>query len=188
MAVCKLTGFKTNIMTIIISILVAITMNNPVLFDFSKNTEAKRWQVVNDGVMGGLSKATFEVNENGTALFSGKVSIENNGGFSSVRYNTGNTKVEGYTTLVLYLKGDGKKYQVRIQENNNDYFSYISTFQTSGEWENIELPLKEMFPSFRGRKLNLPNFSGNTIVELTFLIGNKKAESFKLELQKAFLK
>ena len=60
--------------------------------------------------------------ENGTALFTGKVSLENNGGFSSVRYNTGKTDVEGYVTLGLYLKGDGKKYQLRIRENNDDYF------------------------------------------------------------------
>ena len=165
-----------------------ITINTMVLFDFSENSEPDRWQVVNDGVMGGLSQSTFKMSENGTALFKGRVSLENNGGFSSVRYNTGKTNVEGFTTLALYLKGDGKKYQVRIRENNDDYFSYITTIQTSGEWETIEITLKDMFPSFRGRKLDRPNFSGNTIVELTFLIGNEKAESFTLELQKAFLK
>jgi hypothetical protein len=159
-----------------------------VLFDFSANNQPDKWQVVNDGVMGGLSQATFKVSENGTALFSGRVSLENNGGFSSVRYSTGKTNIEGYATLALYLKGDGKNYQVRIRENHDDYFSFITTFQTSGKWETIELPLKEMFPSFRGRKLDRPNFNGNTIVELTFLIGNKKAESFTLELQKAYLK
>ncbi len=165
-----------------------LIINNMVLFDFSANSQPDKWQVVNDGVMGGLSQATFEVSDNGTALFTGSVSLENNGGFSSLRYNTGKINVEGYATLAIYLKGDGKKYQVRIRENNDDYFSFITTFQTSGKWETIELPLKEMFPSFRGRKLDRPNFNGNTIVELTFLIGNKKAESFTLELQKAFLK
>lgn len=166
----------------------ALTINNLVLFNFSENSKPDSWQVVNDGVMGGLSQGTFKVSNNGTALFAGEVSLENNGGFSSVRYNTGKTNVEGNTTLAITLKGDGKNYQVRIRENNDDNFSYIATFQTSGKWETIEIPLKEMFPSFRGRKLDRPNFKGNTIVELTFLIGNKKAESFTLELQKAFLK
>lgn len=166
----------------------AITLNNLILFDFAENKEPVKWQVVNDGVMGGLSKATFKMSENGTALFTGTVSLENNGGFSSLRYDTGKIIVDGRTTLSLYLKGDGKNYQVRIQENNDDYFSFITTFQTSGKWETIEVPLKEMFPSFRGRKLDRPDYSGNTIVKLTFLIGNKKAESFTLELQKAYLK
>ena len=175
-------------MTIIISFFMAIFINSTVLFDFSESNELNRWQVVNDGVMGGLSRGTFKVGKNGTALFSGTVSLENNGGFSSVRYNTGKTNVEGFTTLALHLKGDGKNYQVRIRENNSDYFSYITTFQTSGEWETIEIRLDEMYPSFRGRKLNRPNFNGSSITELTFLIGNKKAESFELELQKAMLK
>ena len=170
------------------SVLMAITINNLILFDFSENSQSGKWQVVNDGVMGGLSRGAFKISENGTALFTGTVSLENNGGFSSLRYNTGITNVEGYTTLKIYLKGDGKKYQVRIQENNDDYFSYIATFQTSEKWETIEIPLKEMFPSFRGQKLDRPNFNGKTVVGLTFLIGNKKAESFTLELQKAYLK
>lgn len=175
-------------MTIMIGILMSIMVNNLVLFDFSENSNPERWQVVNDGVMGGLSRGTFKVDKKGTALFTGTISLENNGGFSSVRYNTGKINVEGYKNLVLYLKGDGKKYQVRIRENSGDYFSYIATFQTSGDWETIEVPLKDMYPSFRGRKLDQPNYNGSTIVELTFLIGNKKAESFSIEFQKAFLK
>jgi len=184
----NLSALKQYLMTIIMSILMAITLNNLVLFDFSENSSPNKWQVVNDGVMGGLSQGTFKIGDNGTALFTGRVSLENNGGFSSVNYNTGKTEVKGFTTLAITLKGDGKNYQVRIQENNDDYFSYITTFQTSGEWETIEIPLKEMYPSFRGQKLDRPNFNGKTIVELTFLIGNKKAETFKLELKKAFLK
>lgn len=175
-------------MTIILSFLMMITMNKPVLFDFSKNSEPDRWQVVNDGVMGGLSQGVFKISEQGTAVFTGTISLENNGGFSSLRYNTGKTEVEGYSTLELHLKGDGKKYQVRIRENYNDFFSYIYYFQTSGKWETIAVPLPEMYPSFRGRKLNQPNYSGKSMVELTFLIGNKKPESFVLELKKALLK
>ena len=84
--VFNLPGLKQKMMTIIMSILM-ITINTMNLFDFSENSESNRWQVVNDGVMGGLSQATFKVGENGTALFTGRVSLENNGGFSSLRYN-----------------------------------------------------------------------------------------------------
>jgi len=37
-----------------------------------------------------------------------------------------------------------------------------------------------MYPAFRGRKLELPNFSESTIEEIAFLIGNKKNEDFEL--------
>lgn len=166
----------------------ATSLYSKVLFDFTENGDTVNWMVVNDGVMGGWSKGSFVFSEDRTAIFSGTISLENSGGFSSVRYNTDNINVEGFSILELHLKGDGKNYQVRIRENSSDYFSYIHTFQTSGAWETIKIPLKEMYPTFRGSKLNLPNYSGKSMVELTFLIGNKKAESFRLELQKALLK
>lgn len=172
----------------LISLIVATTLNSKVLFDFTGTRFTDNWEVVNDGVMGGRSKGTFRISENETSIFSGTISLENSGGFSSVRNTTGNINIEGFSFLELHLKGDGKNYQVRIREKTSDYFSYIYTFPTSGEWETVKIPLAEMYPSFRGSKLNLPNYSGKSMVELSFLIGNKKAESFRLELQKAVLK
>jgi hypothetical protein len=67
-----------------------------------------------------------------------------------------------------------KKYQIRIKENNSDYFSYVNTFESSGKWEIIELSLVDFMPSYRGRILNLANFSGNKIDQIGVLIGNKK--------------
>ena len=52
----------------------------------------------------------------------------------------------------------------------------------------MEISLSNMYPSFRGRKLALPNFSSKNIEEITFLIGNKKEESFQLEIDKIYLK
>ena len=163
-------------------------VNNQKLFDFSEKINLDNWMVVNDDVMGGRSTATFQPSSAGSAVFKGKVSLENYGGFSSVRYKMGKTNIGGNTMLAIRLKGDGKNYQVRIREQESDYFSYITTFQTSGEWETIEVPLQKMYPSFRGRKLDRPDFRGSTIVEFTFLIANKKAEDFILELREAELK
>lgn len=162
-------------------------MHTTMLFNFSENTNPDRWAVVNDGVMGGSSRATFVVNDDGTALFSGQVSLKNNGGFSSLRYRMGPVPLKGAQTLVVRLKGDGKNYQIRIRENSSDYFSYITTVATSGEWETLEVPLRDMYPSFRGQKLNRPHYQGNSLSELTFLIANKREESFSLTLGKAFL-
>lgn len=166
----------------------AVAINNLVLFDFSESAKTINWMVVNDGVMGGLSDGKFALTEKGTAIFQGNISLENNGGFSSLRYNTGEINVKGFSKLELFLKGDGKKYQVRIRENRNDYYAYISTFTTSGEWEKIEIDMKSMYPSFRGRTLNLPNYKAEKMVELTFLIGNKTEENFVIELKRAVLK
>ena len=45
-----------------------------------------------------------------------------------------------------------------------------------------------MIPTYRGRSLNIPNFSANEIQEVRFLIGNKRAENFRLEIDKIVLK
>ena len=60
--------------------------------------------------------------------------------------------------------------------------SYISNFETTGKWQTVEILLSSLFPTFRGKKLNLPNFDGEYLEELGFLIGNKKNESFCLLL------
>lgn len=159
-----------------------------VIFDFSKNSTLKNWQIINDNVMGGVSKSNILINENGIAVFEGSVSLENNGGFCSVRYGFEEISVAGFEKIAFRVRGDGKKYQFRIRANSDDYYSYISYFETSENWETIEIPLAKMYPVFRGRKLDMPDFSGNAIEEIAFLIGNKKEETFQLEIDKIELK
>ncbi len=55
-----------------------------VVVDFGEHNSL-RWQVVNDGVMGGLSRGSVKVTEGHTLLFAGETSLRNNGGFSSIR-------------------------------------------------------------------------------------------------------
>ena len=154
---------------------------NPItIFDFNEDSNLKKWNVVNDDVMGGRSSSNFIINEEGFGEFSGIVSLENNGGFSSLRHKFQPLKVNEGNKISIKLKGDGKNYQLRIKDKSGNYYSYISTFKTSGEWEKITILIKDMYPSFRGRKLNSPNFSHENIEEIVFLIGNKKNESFKL--------
>ena len=97
-----------------------------------------------------------------------------------MRHRPEQIKVGDKTRIIIRLKGDGKEYQFRVKSSTRDYYSYLGPFTTSGEWQEIEIPLASMYPAFRGRKLDLPNFSEDFIEEITFLIGNKKAESFKL--------
>lgn len=176
-------------MKYLISILVVFqTMSTQVIFDFSKNSDIRDWIIVDDVVMGGRSLGTFDLSEDGYGLFKGSISLENYGGFSSVRYRFNKMDVKDYTRIVLKLKGDGKNYQFRIKDKSDNYYSYISAFTTSGDWEEIEVPLSAMFPSFRGRKLDQPNFSHDTIEEIAFLIGNKKTEKFQLVIDKIELR
>jgi NADH dehydrogenase [ubiquinone] 1 alpha subcomplex assembly factor 1 len=176
-------------MNYIFSILMFISIINVmVIFESSKNTSIENWYVVNDNVMGGVSQSNIAINENGIAVFKGSVSLENNGGFCSVRYDCSKTDVTGFEKVAFRIKGDGKKYQFRIKAEHNDYYSYVSYFETSGDWETIEILLKDLYPVFRGRNLDMANFSHKTISEIAFLIGNKKEENFQLEIDKIELK
>ncbi|MFT7377466.1 MAG: NADH dehydrogenase [ubiquinone] 1 alpha subcomplex assembly factor 1, partial [Sphingobacteriales bacterium] len=58
----------------------------------------------------------------------------------------------------------------------------------NGDWQEIQITLKNMYPSFRGRKLDKPSFSEDYIEEIVFLIGNKIEESFQLQIDKIELK
>jgi len=153
-----------------------------VLYDFATEENASYWRIVDDVVMGGRSNGQFSINENGKGLFYGTVSLENNGGFSSVRYRCDSVDVSDFKFCVIRVKGDGKKYQVRVKEDKYDRHSYIKYIQTTGAWETIKIPLKEMYPTFRGRRLNMTNFPGTQIEEFAILISNKREESFKLEM------
>ena len=163
-------------------------VNGFILFDFKKGNNLGNWTIVNDVVMGGRSEAQFELNSEGQAVFSGQVSLENNGGFSSLRYRFESLNVIKYKKVVLKLKGDGKDYQFRLKSDLTNAQSYVKHFQTSGEWESIEIDFKDMHPRFRGRILDMPNYSGKMMTEVAFLIANKKAEAFRLEVESIRLK
>ncbi|WNH09583.1 CIA30 family protein [Thalassobellus suaedae] len=150
------------------------------IFDFNKDADIQDWNVVDDVVMGGISSSEFKLNADGFGVFEGHVSLENNGGFSSVQYQFEKTEVAKYRSIKIRLKGDGKNYQFRVKDNTRNYYSYITTFSTTNEWQVVEIALKDMYPSFRGKRLNTPNFSHDFIEQITFLISNKKNEDFKL--------
>lgn len=159
-------------------------MSTSLIYDFNKNSSPKDWRIIDDGVMGGLSQGKFSIDADGNGVFEGAVSLENNGGFSSVRYQSDKIKVTKVSKVRIRLKGDGKEYQFRIKDKTSSYYSYITTFKTSGNWETITIQLSDLYPSFRGRTLDLPNFKSDSFQEIVFLIGNKKNESFQLLLDK----
>ena len=164
------------------------SLSSHIIFDFNKNSSISNWIVVDDVVMGGRSNGNFQLNKEGKGVFSGKISLDNNGGFSSVRYSFNKLNVEKYKSIVLKIRGDGKNYQFRMKHKSTDYASYITSFSSSGQWQEIEIPINSMYPSFRGRKLDEPNFFHKTIEEVTFLIANKKNEDFILLIDKIELR
>ena len=87
------------------------------IYDFNKNKNLRDWQIINDGVMGGLSFGRLRLSENGNGLFYGFVSLENYGGFTSVRLRK---KVKLNKRLPdARTNFDGVGY---CRKNTNNYF------------------------------------------------------------------
>ena len=158
-----------------------------VIFDFSQEPDAAGWEVEDDVVMGGRSQGRFSVNDEGHAVFSGEVSLENDGGFSSLQYYFDPIDISSYSTARIHLKGDGKRYQFLVEAERDARHYYVYEFETIGDWQTVEIALSEMVPVYRGDRLNIPNFPGKTLAQVRFLIANKEAESFRLEIARIWL-
>lgn len=152
------------------------------IFDFNKDASINSWFMTNDNVMGGVSTSQIKLDDNGNGVFFGSVSTENNGGFVMTRLLTDVKINPKFTKIVLRVKGDGKQYQLRLKSERKQRFWYVQKFQTTNKWQTVELKLTEFYPSFRGYQLDRPNFSSEDIKEVAILIGNKKDENFKLEI------
>ena len=72
--------------------------------------------------------------------------------------------------------------------HSENYESYIYEFETSGEWQSIEVPFNKMYPGFRGRRLNMPNYNGDQLGEIGFLIADKQEGQFELQIESVSLK
>ena len=158
-----------------------------VIVDFRNGMDLSGWEVEDDVIMGGRSQGTFSINNDGHAVFSGYVSLDNDGGFSSVQHYFDPIDVSRYRSAYLRLKGDGKRYQFLVESGRNQRHYYVYDFQTSHEWQTVRVPLVDMYPVYRGDRLAIPNYSGQTMAMVRFLIGNKKPESFRLEIDRIWL-
>ena len=155
------------------------------LLNFENTEKSGRWMVVNDDVMGGVSKSKIYLHSEGYLLFAGEVSTNYGGGFASVRTDYKNWDIGHYAGFILRVKGDGKNYQFRCRLGNNiNQIAYRHYFQANNEdWQEILLPFKEFVPTFRGRVLtNFPQLDPKKIKQLGFMISDKQVGYFKLEI------
>lgn len=167
------------------SIMKAGMKTNRTIFDFRAATHLPAWEVVNDGVMGGFSTSQFEVLTNNCGVFSGKVSLDNKGGFASVRSAPVREQLTGFTSFVLLVRGDGRGYKFTVRTGAGfDAPLYQCSFTTDpGAWEEHRLAFGDFVPTFRGWVLSdVPLLDPAKITSLGFIIADKQAGPFRLEV------
>ena len=155
------------------------------LYNFNAYSVNALWRVVDDIVMGGRSEGHFAITPEKKGRFYGDVSLENNGGFSSVRHAFHPpADVSGYTGVSIRLRGDGSRYEFSVKADSDDRHVYATHFETSGQWQEVRIEFAELYPINRGERLEGPTFEGRQIVEVGFLIGNERAQAFELILDR----
>jgi monofunctional biosynthetic peptidoglycan transglycosylase len=155
------------------------------LLDFAGTDTAQKWQAVNDGVMGGVSDGRFRITADKTMEFSGRLSLENNGGFASVRTKPADLEINAGDTLVVRVKGDGREYVLNIYTKSRRMaFSYRAPLPTKrDEWTEVSVPLDEFIPtSFGNRVQGMGPVEPDQINSLGFMLSDKKPGPFKLEV------
>jgi hypothetical protein len=158
--------------------------SDKVLLDFSSTTDSAAWQVVNDDVMGGISTSRFE-QVGGVAVFQGEISLENNGGFASVRSQPARHDLTGCDAFVVRVRGDGHRYKFTVRTDGGfDAPLYQCAFETKrGKWQEHRLPFQDFVPTFRGRVLTgIPPLEPSRVASVGFLISGKQAGRFRLEI------
>ena len=158
--------------------------NQPVLFDFSKPDAAEQWQTVNDGVMGGISDGRFRINEDEQMEFYGTLSLENNGGFASVRSKPMSLGIRSGDTVTARVRGDGREYSLNLYvPRGAGGYSFRQFFKTKrDEWIEVSFPVEKFVATYRGRVFPNQKLDPSKVNSVGFLLGDKKAGPFKLEV------
>ncbi len=154
------------------------------LTDFTRGSAARAWNAVNNGVMGGVSEGGAEVTDDGTLLFSGDLSLENNGGFASIRTRPTQLGLGGHDGVALRVRGDGRTYTFDLYPSERRRASSfrVDVPTTAGEWTERTVPFADFgFQSF-GRRVPSGTLDPAGVVAMGFGLSDGTEGPFQLEI------
>ena len=153
------------------------------IHQFDTPSSTQNWHPINDGVMGGASISQLRFDSAGHAVFEGEVSLQNNGGFASVRAPSLKLGDIGTRAYLLTARGDGRIYKLNLRTDANfDGVNYQASFTpAAGHWSQTVLPVDEFLATFRGRPV--PTASAlrpELVTQVGLMISGKQAGAFRL--------
>lgn len=155
------------------------------VFDFSRPVDQQPWKSIDDRIMGGFSESRSECLASDLLHFSGTVSLQNRGGFASVRSPEGQYDLGGCKQLIIRIKGDGQRYKLGVRiDNYFDGVSYLAGFETlKDEWQEVCLPIEAFQPTHHGRQLaEAARLDLSQVKSLGILISDQQEGPFRLDL------
>ena len=152
------------------------------IFTFDGEGEMDGWYTVLDGVMGGRSTGRIAAGE-GSLVFDGATSLENNGGFSSMRVDLPAGRFAGFDAVKLRVKGDGREYRLGAKASRGaGAGGYWAPFPTEmDEWIEVVMPISKLERHFMGQRLP-GRIDPEDVRTLEVYIYDKKAGPFRLEI------
>lgn len=159
-------------------------MKAPLIFDFGEGKEFGRWSIINDGVMGGLSQSQAKLDKD-AVLFSGNVSLKNNGGFVSLRGPLGVYDLSDFRFCEIRFKSNtDRKFELLIEKDTPFYLpKYRAKFGSkSQDWVTLTIPLKDLEISRMGATISQGIDPQNLkdIQRIGFILSDKQEGSFQL--------
>ncbi|WP_169974621.1 CIA30 family protein [Tautonia rosea] len=155
------------------------------LFDFSQDNASGAWRSVNDGVMGGVSEGSFRISDEGLLKFFGTLSLENNGGFASIRSVPGRLGLKLDDVLVLRVRGDGREYLLNLYVPTiRTAYSFRAPMPTvAGEWIEARVPVRDFVANSFGRPIpGAGPVDPERVTSVGITLSDKKPGTFALEV------
>ena len=159
-----------------------------VLFDLSVPTAADAWSAIDDRVMGGVSRSRLRHDPAGHAVFEGEVSLEQNGGFASVRSSprrSGPARRRG-----LPDRGARRPQAVQAQPAHRRRLRQPelpspASRPRAHDWQVLRLPLSAFSATFRGRDVpGAPALDPARIRQVGLMIAARQAGPFALDIRR----
>ena len=172
------------ITSITIAIFFSLFLFEPVEINFGKGKDGKDWRVVNDGVMGGLSKGKAQLKEN-SLFFSGTISLENNGGFTSFRAPYQRSNLSGLKIIEVRYRSTGRSCAISLDQDTRFWLpNHKLPLPLSNDWSVVTIPIKELYEYRMGRKTGrfMTNEKAASVIRIGIITDSKEAGDFTFEI------
>ena len=151
---------------LLLTTLLVFSMGTPIMadtdlliiddFEHTNQSTMDNWDLVEDGVMGGVSRGNAEWSQHqgkSCLRLSGNVSTKNNGGFIQVRRGIDRVLAQTaseYVGIELLVAGNNEAYNLHLKQKGLffPWQSFRATFTAKQEWQTIRLPFEE-FAAYR---------------------------------------
>ncbi|WP_425391646.1 CIA30 family protein [Ekhidna sp.] len=153
------------------------------MIDFSSD-KTQDWYIINDGVMGGLSKGKALDTDDGV-LFYGEVSLENNGGFSSYRSPWKEYDLRAFDQVSIRYRSEGIR-KAFVMETDRRF--YIPNFKVSLPGSDTWVTETFRLSAFKQYRLGNPTGESfqpankDEIIRIGFITDEKRSGEFKFEV------